>query len=140
MKKIVFLLFTISICFKGYSQINPDHIEIIRDNYGVPHIYAATDPEVAYGFAWAQAEDHFKLIQEGYLAGNGLLGKLIGLKGAGADFLTQLIQSEETVDKYYNTLDKKFIALAEAFAAGLNAYSKKHPEEDFREKAFSSYR
>ena len=117
MKKIVFLLFAISICFKGYSQINPDRIEIIRDNYGVPHIYAPSDAEVAYGFAWAQAEDHFKLIQEGYLAGNGLLGKLIGLKGAGADFLTQLIQSEETVDKYYNTLDKKFIALAEAFAA-----------------------
>ena len=84
---------------------------------------------MAYGFAWAQAEDHFKLIQEAYLAGNGLLGKRIGLKAAGADFLTQLIQSEETVDKYYNTLDKKFIALAEAFAAGLNAYSKKHPEE-----------
>lgn len=136
MKKIVFLLFAISIYFKGYSQINPDHIEIIRDNYGVPHIYAATDPEVAYGFAWAQAEDHFKLIQEGYLAGNGLLGKLIGLKGAGADFLTQLIQSEETVDKYYNTLDKKFIALAEAFAAGLNAYSKKYPEEILEKKLF----
>ena len=136
MKKIIFLLFAISICFKGYSQINPDHIEIIRDNYGVPHIYAATDPEVAYGFAWAQAEDHFKLIQEGYLAGNGLLGKLIGLKGAGADFLTQLIQSEETVDKYYNTLDKKFIALAEAFAEGLNAYSKKHPEEVLEKKLF----
>ena len=136
MKKIVFLLFAISICFKGYSQINPDRIEIIRDNYGVPHIYAPSDAEVAYGFAWAQAEDHFKLIQEGYLAGNGLLGKLIGLKGAGADFLTQLIQSEETVDKYYNTLDKKFIALAEAFAEGLNAYSKKHPEEILEKKLF----
>ena len=129
---LLVLLFSL----KSYSQINPDHIEIIRDNYGVPHIYAATDPEVAYGFAWAQAEDHFKLIQEGYLAGNGLLGKLIGLKGAGADFLTQLIQSEETVDKYYNTLDEKFIALAEAFAEGLNAYSKKHPEEILEKKLF----
>ena len=136
MKKIVFLLFAISICFKGYSQINPDRIEIIRDNYGVPHIYAPSDVEVAYGFAWAQAEDHFKLIQEGYLAGNGLLGKLIGLKGAGADFLTQLIQSEETVDKYYNTLDKKFIALAEAFAEGLNAYAKKYPEQILEKKLF----
>ncbi|MDC3344678.1 acylase [Flavobacteriaceae bacterium] len=136
MKKIVFFLLTIGICFKGYSQINPDHIEIIRDNYGVPHVYASTDPEVAYGFAWAQAEDHFKLIQEGYLAGNGLLGKLIGLKGAGADFLTQLIQSEETVDKYYNTLDKKFIALSEGFAAGLNAYAKKYPEQILEKKLF----
>ena len=136
MKKIVYTLLFLSASFTSFSQINPDHIEIVRDNYGVPHIYAPTDAEVAYGFAWAQAEDHFKLIQEGYLAGNGLLGKLIGLKGAGADFLTQLIQSEETVDKYYNTLDKKFIALAEAFAAGLNAYSKKHPEEILEKKLF----
>ena len=136
MKKFVFFLLTISICFKGYSQINPDHIEIIRDNFGVPHVYASTDPEVAYGFAWAQAEDHFKLIQEGYLAGNGLLGKLIGLKGAGADFLTQLIQSEETVDKYYNTLDEKFIALSEGFAEGLNAYAKKYPEQILEKKLF----
>ena len=136
MKKFVYTLLFLSASFTSYSQINPDHIEIIRDNYGVPHIYAPTDTEVAYGFAWAQAEDHFKLIQEGYLAGNGLLGKLIGLKGAGADFLTQLIQSEEIVDKYYNTLDKKFIALAEAFAAGLNAYSKKHPEEILEKKLF----
>jgi len=136
MKKIVYTLLFLSASFTSFSQINPDHIEIVRDNYGVPHIYAPTDAEVAYGFAWAQAEDHFKLIQEGYLAGNGLLGKLIGLKGAGADFLTQLIQSEETVDKYYNTLDKKFIALAEAFAAGLNAYSNKHPEEILEKKLF----
>jgi len=136
MKKIVYTLLFLSASFTSFSQINPDHIEIVRDNYGVPHIYAPTDAEVAYGFAWAQAEDHFKLIQEGYLAGNGLLGKLIGLKGAGADFLTQLIQSEETVDKYYNTLDKKFIALAEAFAEGLNAYSNKHPEEILEKKLF----
>ena len=136
MKKIVYTLLFLSASFTSFSQINPDHIEIVRDNYGVPHIYAPTDAEVAYGFAWAQAEDHFKLIQEGYLAGNGLLGKLIGLKGAGADFLTQLIQSEETVDKYYNTLDKKFIALAEGFAAGLNAYAKKYPEQILEKKLF----
>ena len=136
MKKIIFFLFTVSICINGYSQINPDHIEIIRDNYGVPHIYAPTDAEVAYGFAWAQAEDHFKLIQEAYLAGNGLLGKRIGLKAAGADFLTQLIQSEEIVNELYGTLDEKFIVLAEAFASGLNAYAKKHPEEILEKKLF----
>jgi len=91
---------------------------------------------VAYGFAWAQAEDHFKLIQEAYLAGNGLLGKRIGLKAAGADFLTQLIQSEEIVNELYGTLDEKFIVLAEAFASGLNAYAKKHPEEILEKKLF----
>jgi acyl-homoserine-lactone acylase len=136
MQKLVYILFILSINFKSYSQINPDNIEIVRDDFGVPHIYAATDPEVAYGFAWVQAEDHFKLIQEAYLAGNGLLGKIIGLRGAGADFLTQLIQSEETVNQYYDTLDKKFIALVDGFVGGLNAYAKKYPEEILEKKLF----
>ena len=136
MKNFLLTLLVLLSSLSSYSQINPDHIEIIRDNYGVPHIYAPTDAEVAYGFAWAQAEDHFKLIQEAYLAGNGLLGKRIGLKAAGADFLTQLIQSEEIVNEFYGTLDKKFIVLAEAFAAGLNAYAIKHPEEILEKKLF----
>ena len=38
----------------------------------MPHIYAKTDREVAYGLAWAHAEDDFKTIQIGYLAGNNL--------------------------------------------------------------------
>ena len=136
MKNFLLTLLVLLSSLSSYSQINPDHIEIIRDNYGVPHIYAPTDAEVAYGFAWAQAEDHFKLIQEAYLAGNGLLGKRIGLKAAGADFLTQLIQSEEIVNELYGTLDEKFIVLAEAFASGLNAYAKKHPEEILEKKLF----
>ena len=136
MKKSIYFLFILSISFKSYSQINPDNIEIIRDDFGVPHIYADTDSEVAYGYAWAQAEDHFKLIQEAYLAGNGMLGKRIGLKAAGADFLTQFIQSESTVNDLYHTLDAKFISLLEAFTEGLNAFAKKHPDEVLEKKLF----
>ena len=57
------------------SQINPNNIDIVRDNYGVPHIFAKTDAELAYGLAWANAEDDFSTIQEAYLAGNGMLSK-----------------------------------------------------------------
>ena len=38
----------------SYSQINPKNIDIVRDEYGIPHIYAQTDAEVAYGLAWAR--------------------------------------------------------------------------------------
>ena len=74
MGKIFFLfgnLFLISNIL--ISQINPQDIDIVRDKFGVPHIYAKTDREVAYGLAWAHAEDDFKTIQIGYLAGNNLL-------------------------------------------------------------------
>ena len=78
LRKISFLLLIFSISI--FSQkIDPNNIEIIRDNYGVPHIYTKTDAELGYGLAWVHSEDDFKTIQEAYLAGNSLLSKHIGL-------------------------------------------------------------
>ena len=74
-----------------HGQIDPEHIDIVRDAYGVPHIFAATDAEVSYGLAWAHAEDDFKTIQQGYLAGSNMLTKNIGNAGLGADFIAQFI-------------------------------------------------
>ena len=76
------ILFYITLChiIVLQAQINPEKIDIIRDAYGVPHIFAATDAEVAYGLAWAHATDDFKTIQQSYLAGNNILAKhLLGL-------------------------------------------------------------
>ena len=53
----------------SFAQINKN-VEIVRDAFGVPHIFGKTDADVAYGLAWAHAEDDFKTIQQGYLAGN----------------------------------------------------------------------
>jgi len=86
-----------------YGQIDPSNIDIVRDSYGVPHIFAPTDAEVAYGLAWAHAEDDFKTIQQGYLAGNNQLSKSIGNKGLGADFIAQFIGSEALYDERYES-------------------------------------
>jgi acyl-homoserine-lactone acylase len=129
---ITFLLFLNS----NFSQINPNNIEIVRDNYGVPHIYGKTDSEVAYGLAWSHCEDDFKTIQQAYLAGNGLLSKHIGIKGAGADFLTQLIESKETVDKLFSTLSLDFVKVAEGYAQGINKYAELHPKEILEKSLF----
>ena len=96
MNKIFYLLILTSI---AHSQINSKNIEIVRDQYGIPHIFAKTDAEVAYGLAWANAEDDFNTIQEAYLAGNAMLSKYIGLKGAPADFITQFIGSKEIINE-----------------------------------------
>ena len=103
MKKNV--LTTLLICLlvnRLDAQIDVQNIDIVRDTYGVPHIFAKTDAEVAYGLAWAHAEHDFKTIQEGYLAGNALLSKHLGLRGAPADFIAQFIGSEFLVDKLYH--------------------------------------
>ena len=66
-------------------------VEIVRDKFGVPHIFGKTDADVAYGLAWANAEDDFETIQSVYLAGSSILSKRIGNKGIGADFLSSLL-------------------------------------------------
>mgnify|MGYP005737136035 FL=1 len=56
-------------------QVNPTKIEIVRDSFGTPHIFAKTDKETAYGLAWAHAEDDFKTIQQTFLPVKSSLGK-----------------------------------------------------------------
>src|ERR1700754_2219938 len=97
MKALVLLLCLISL--RGAAQIDPRHITIARDSFGVPHIFAPTDPEVAYGLAWAEAEDDFSTLQLVMLLGEGRLGSAIGKKGAAADYTLGLLRCREMIDE-----------------------------------------
>ena len=120
----------------SYSQINPKKIDIVRDEYGIPHIYAQTDAEVAYGLAWANAEDDFTTIQEAYLAGNAMLSNYIGVKGAAADFITQFIGSENLIEEKMGGISKDYIAVVKGYSQGLNAYAKNNPDKVLYKKLF----
>ena len=134
--KSIYLLF-LFITFNSIAQnINTNNIEIIRDSFGVPHIYTKTDAELGYGLAWVHSEDDFKTIQEAYLAGNSLLSKYIGLRGAPVDFLSQLIRSDEIIDSLYNTIDKNFIEVVKGYAQGINRYAELNPKEVLVKKLF----
>ena len=133
MNKIIYLLIATSF---AHSQINPNNIEIVRDQFGVPHIYAQTDAEVAYGLAWANAEDDFSTIQEAYLAGNAMLSNHIGLKGAAADFITQFIGSKSLIDEKIGTISEDYMEVVEGYSQGLNAYARNNPDKILYKKLF----
>lgn len=129
---IVFVL----ISFTGKAQINTADITIARDSFGVPHIFAKTDAEAAYGLAWAHAEDDFKTIQLVALSGKGLLGKALGKDGAKADYVVQLLHCREIVEEKYNSLTSSFLALINGYIEGLNDYASTHPKELMVKGAF----
>jgi len=129
---LIFLLFY----FGVKAQINPSAITIARDSFGVPHIFATTDPEVAYGLAWAHAEDDFETLQLVVLSGKAKLGTGLGKKGAEGDYVIKLLRVRETVEEKWNTLSPDFVALIKGYVAGLNAYAKAHPQEIKYKKAF----
>jgi acyl-homoserine-lactone acylase len=138
MRHVFFCLFSLSIIVcAADAQFDPAKIDIVRDTYGVPHIFAKTDPEVAYGLAWAQAEDDFATIQQSLMAGKAMLASYTGKKGASIDYIIHLMRIPELVEeKYESDLSPDFKRLLEGYAAGMNAYAKKHPGEILMKKIF----
>lgn len=138
MKKYLLLLFSITVINSSFSQtpINPANIEIVRDSFGVPHIFAKTDAEVAYGLAWAEAEDDFKSMQEIILPAKNLMAGVQGKKGAPGDYAFALFRCREITEEKWNTLTPAFLKLIAGYVQGLNDYAKKHPDEILHKKIF----
>ena len=121
----------------GYEMPKRSYdVEIVRDSYGVPHINGKTDADTAYGLAFAHAEDDFSTIQDVVAMTRGRYGALAGSDGAKVDYVMHLLGARETAEKRYMELSPEVRAVAEAYAAGVNHYASKHPEEVRLSKLF----
>ena len=131
MKKILLILFLCSpIIYSNAQKIDPTSIDIVRDSFGVPHIFANTDSEVAYGLAYAHAEDDFKTIQLGFLSGRSLLGIYKGKEGATIDYIAYLLRCQQTVaEKYESDISPEYKKVLQGYCDGFNAYANTHPDE-----------
>lgn len=119
------------------QPINPENITIVRDAYGVPHIYGKTDAEAAYGLAWAHAEDDFRSIQENLLPARGLAGSVLGKEGVLFDFGLLFTGLDTTVPKLYHTdVPDDFKKVLNGYEQGLNAFAAKHPAQVLHKKLF----
>ena len=103
--------------------------EIVRDEFGTPHIYGHTDADVAYGVARAHAEDDFTTLQDVIAMARGRYGAIAGKDGAAVDYVYYLLDARGTAERDYPKLPADTRALFEAYATGLNDYAKAHPGE-----------
>lgn len=110
--------------------------EIIRDEFGVPHITGKTDADTAYGVAVAHAEDDFSTLQDVVAMARGRYGAIAGEEGAKVDFAYHLIDARGTALREYPRLPADTRALFEAYAAGLNHYAETHENEIKLSKLF----
>jgi acyl-homoserine-lactone acylase len=103
-------------------------VRIRRDRYGVPHILGKTDPDAAFGLAFAHAEDDFATIQDVTLATRGNLAASMGAKAAPGDYLVRLLGVWDTVNAGYDRdLPPDLKAVLQAYADGINYYAALHP-------------
>ena len=111
-------------------------VRIARDNFGVPHIFGKTDADVAYGVAYAHAEDDFATLQEVMAMTRGRLATLNGAKGAPIDYVAELLDIDGTVKRKYDNLPEDVRAVLDGYASGLNAYAAEYPDEVSLSKLF----
>src|ERR1700744_5706906 len=103
-------------------------VTIIRDNWGIPHIYGKTDADAVFGLMYSECEDNFKGIEQNYLYQLGKQSEVDGEKSLYTDVQLQLIADSADAIKDYKTSAPWFRKLMDAFADGMNYYLYKHPE------------
>lgn len=103
--------------------------EIIRDEFGVPHIYGARDVDVAYGIARAHAEDDFFTLQDVLAMTRGRYGAIAGQAGAPVDYIYHLLGARKIAEREISNLPDDVYFILDAYATGLNDYAAAHPGE-----------
>ena len=103
-------------------------VEIIRDDFGVPHVYGETDADAVFGMLYAQAEDDFPRIERNYIWATGRLAEVDGEEAIFSDVRARLYMTVEEAKAAYASAPEWLQALCRAFADGLNYYLATHPE------------
>ncbi len=109
-----------------------DRVTIYRDEFGVAHVYGEDDESAAFGYAYAMAEDNFRLILENYIHALGRSTELIGEKGLMDDWLNRSLEITRHSREEFDQLSPDVQAICRGYAAGLNYYVQTHPEADIR--------
>ena len=78
-----------------------ERVTIIRDDFGVPHVYAKTDADAAFGLLYAQAEDDFPRVERNYYWAIGRLAEAEGEAALFSDLRARLYMSEDEAKAAY---------------------------------------
>jgi acyl-homoserine-lactone acylase len=102
------------------------HVHIIRDNWGIAHIYGKSDADAVFGMMYAQAEDDFNRIERNYLNGLGWLAQAEGESAIYKDLRERLFIDVGTLQQQYRRSPTWLKTLMIAWSDGLNYYLSKH--------------
>ncbi len=104
-------------------------VTLYRDTWGVPHVYADTLAEAAFGLGYAQAEDRLEDIFKNIRIATGTMAEAFGPQFAERDFIMKLVKNAELCEEYWKTAPAEITAFGDNYVAGVNAYLADHPEK-----------
>lgn len=105
-----------------------NNVTIIRDNWGVAHVYGKSDADAVFGMLFAQCEDDFNRVEVNYINSMGRMAEVEGESLIYNDLRMKLFIDPEVVKKEYDESPAWLKKLMNAFADGINFYLFSHPE------------
>lgn len=111
------------------DQMLARQVTIRRDTFGVPHIRARTEAAAAFGFGYAQAEDHCLMIARRLITTRGEAAKYFGREQLETDFLLQQFDNLAICRQNFSQLDPLMQRIYQAYIAGFNHYVAQHRAE-----------
>ncbi|MFH7017456.1 penicillin acylase family protein [Flavobacterium sp. FlaQc-47] len=103
-------------------------VSIIRDKWGIPHVYGKTDADAVFGLLYAQCEDDFKRIEMNYIEKLGRLSEIKGQSVLYNDLEIRLLIDTEEAKSDYKKAPLWLQKLLNSYADAINFYLYKHPE------------
>jgi acyl-homoserine lactone acylase PvdQ len=104
------------------------NVTIVRDDWGIAHVYGKTDADAVFGMMYTQAEDDFNRVETNYLNAMGRLAEAEGESRIIQDLRMKIFIDPEALKRNYAASPAWLKTLMNAFADGLNYYLSKHPE------------
>ncbi len=104
------------------------NVTIVRDDWGVAHVYGKTDADTVFGMIYAQSEDDFNRVETNYLNAMGRLAETEGEGKIYQDLRIKMFIDPEVLKKDYAASPEWLRKLMDAFADGANFYLAKHPQ------------
>src|SRR5215472_8560671 len=138
MKKIVFVfcLAAVPACLAAQTAKNPEtarwerearNVTIVRDDWGIAHVYGKTGADAVFGMIYAEAEDDFNRVETNYINAMGRLAEAEGEARIWQDLRMKLFIDPEVLKKDYDASPAWLKSLMNAWADGLNYYLATHP-------------
>src|ERR1700681_3203663 len=118
---LFFLSFTLA--------FSAEKVRILRDEFGVPHIFASTPAGAAYGSGYTQAEDRLEEMLRNYRKAEGTMSEVFGESWFRHDYRQRLWRHRRVAEAHYKELRPQIRVIMEAFQAGVRQFMAEHPDQ-----------
>ncbi len=97
-------------------------VEVLRDRYGIPHIYAASLEDASFALGFVHAQDRLWQMEMNRRIAAGRLSEVVGAAGLEIDRFLRTLGVRRAAEANLKGLDSETLRLLEAYAAGINAF------------------